>query len=85
MLVELKSRYACESGNFGVGQVLDLPDSDAAVLIAAGYAVPVNIDIVDEGGESLSMAQLTAETSIDQEVVEIADARPAYKPRKGAK
>ena len=85
MLVELKSRYACESGNFGVGQVLDLPDSDAAVLIAAGYAVPVNIDIVDDGGESLSMAQLAAETAIDQEVVEIADARPAYKPRKGAK
>jgi len=85
MLVELKSRYACESGNFGVGQVLDLPNPDAAVLIAAGYAVPVNIDIVDDGGESLSMAQLAAETAIDQEVVEIADARPAYKPRKGAK
>lgn len=85
MLVELKTRYACENGNFGVGQVLDLPDSDAAILISSGYATPVNVEVIDDGGESLSTAQLVAETAMESEPIETADARPLYKSRKGGK
>jgi len=85
MLVELKTRYACESGNFGVGQVLDLPDSDAAALVAAGYAVPVNVEVIDDGGDALATAQLVAETAMESEPIETADARPVYKSRKGGK
>lgn len=85
MLVELKTRYACESGNFGVGQVLDLPDPDAALLIASGYAVPVNIEVVEETAEPLATAQLVVETAMESEPIETADARPVYKSRKGGK
>lgn len=85
MLIELKSRYACENGNFGVGQVLDLPDPDAALLIASGYAVPVNIEVVEEIAKPLSTAQLVAETAMESEPIETADAPPVYKSRKGNK
>lgn len=82
MLVELKTRYACESGNFGVGQVLDLPDSESAALISAGYAVPVNIEVIDDGGESLVTGQLVAETAMESEPIETAMI-PKVRGRKG--
>lgn len=38
MLVKLKDRYAGPRGNFGAGEVIDLPDFEANNLVFWGYA-----------------------------------------------